>query len=78
MISKDNLELITITGHTDKRGTNEYNFALGLKRAKEVKQLFIDNDFNPSQIKTVSNGESSPISNDESTNRRVDLKIQYK
>lgn len=77
LIEKKNIESIIVDGHTDKRGTNEYNFALGLKRANEVKQLLVDYDFDEKLIKTVSYGESNPISKNDASNRRVDLKVKY-
>ncbi|MBL6970036.1 MAG: OmpA family protein [Campylobacterales bacterium] len=78
LIAKKNIESIVVNGHTDKCGTNEYNFALGLKRAKEVKQLLVDYSFDEKLIKTISYGESNPISSNDASNRRVDLNIKYK
>ncbi len=78
LIEKKNIESIIVNGHTDKCGTNEYNFALGLKRAKEVKQLLVDYSFDEKLIKTISYGESNPISSNDASNRRVDLNIKYK
>jgi outer membrane protein OmpA-like peptidoglycan-associated protein len=76
-IKQDHIERVQVDGHTDQKGTNEYNFALGLKRANAVKQVLIQNNFDETKIKTTSYGESSPISNDDAKNRRVDLTIYY-
>jgi peptidoglycan-associated lipoprotein len=50
-----------IEGHCDKRGTNEYNLALGEERAKAVSSLMISFGVKPSQISTISYGEEIPI-----------------
>ena len=65
-----------IEGHCDKRGTNEYNIALGEERAKAVAALMVSFGARPSQISTISYGEEIPIDpaeNDEaySKNRRA-------
>ena len=65
-----------IEGHCDKRGTNEYNIALGEERAKAVAALMVSFGASPSQISTISYGEEIPIDpaeNDEaySKNRRA-------
>lgn len=52
---------ITLEGHCDERGSNEYNFALGLKRAQSVKSELIEYGVNPSQIKIMSFGENKPL-----------------
>lgn len=76
-IKIEKVKQIIVDGHTDKRGTNEYNFALGLKRANAVKEFLLDYSIAAEKIKTVSYGESNPISNDDAKNRRVDLTVQY-
>ncbi|MCL4139935.1 UNVERIFIED_CONTAM: hypothetical protein GTU68_015996 [Idotea baltica] len=50
-----------IEGHCDKRGTNEYNIALGEERAKAVASLMVSFGTNPTQISTISYGEEIPI-----------------
>jgi peptidoglycan-associated lipoprotein len=78
-LNNKNIKSIQINGHTDKVGTDEYNFALGLKRANAVKQLLIDaNNISTRKLKTTSYGESAPISTDDAKNRRVDLTIEFK
>lgn len=51
---------ITIEGHCDERGTNEYNLALGDRRAETVKTFLADLGIQPSRLKTVSYGEEQP------------------
>ena len=65
-----------IEGHCDKRGTNEYNLALGAQRAKAVAALLVSYGVNPAQLSTISYGEEIPLDpaeNDQAyaKNRRV-------
>ena len=50
----------TLQGHTDERGTREYNIALGQKRADAVKKLMILLGASEIQIETVSFGKEKP------------------
>lgn len=73
--------MITLEGHCDERGSNEYNFALGLKRAVSVKNELIEAGVNPSNIKTISYGENQPLCTEKnegcwSKNRRVEYKLE--
>jgi peptidoglycan-associated lipoprotein len=51
---------ITIEGHCDERGTNEYNLALGDRRAETVKTFLADLGIHPSRVNTISYGEEKP------------------
>lgn len=73
-----NASKIQIEGHTDSIGSDEYNFALGLKRANSVKEYLIKNNIPNNILKIKSFGKTAPVSNIDSKNRRVDLKITYK
>jgi peptidoglycan-associated lipoprotein len=69
---------VTLQGHTDERGSREYNIALGQKRADSVKQLMQLLGGTDVQIETVSFGEEKPKAegHDEaawSQNRRVEI-----
>ncbi|THB74735.1 MAG: peptidoglycan-associated lipoprotein Pal [Gammaproteobacteria bacterium] len=52
---------ITIEGHTDEKGTREYNIGLGDRRAGAVKQIMELNGVDPQQLATVSYGEEKLI-----------------
>ena len=52
---------IALTGHTDERGTREYNMALGERRAKAVQSYLITNGVNATQLEAVSYGKEMPI-----------------
>jgi peptidoglycan-associated lipoprotein len=51
----------TIEGHADERGTREYNFALGARRADATKNYLIAKGIAPSRIKTISYGKERPV-----------------
>ena len=53
---------ITIQGHTDERGSREYNMALGEERAHVVSRHLINQGVSASQITSVSYGEEQPES----------------
>ncbi len=52
---------IIVEGNCDEFGTDEYNHALGLKRAKAVKKLLVSGGIDPNKIDIVSYGESNPV-----------------
>ncbi|CAK0768968.1 Peptidoglycan-associated lipoprotein [Gammaproteobacteria bacterium] len=67
-----------LEGHTDERGSREYNLALGERRAQAVRQIMQLNGAAPSQLEVVSYGEERPAAagHDESgwqLSRRVEL-----
>ncbi len=52
---------ITIAGHTDERGTREYNLALGEKRAAAVKNYLVALGIEPDRVRTISYGKERPV-----------------
>lgn len=52
---------VTINGHCDKRGTVEYNLALGERRANAAMEKLVAMGVNPARIKIVSYGKNRPI-----------------
>jgi len=69
---------IQLEGHCDERGTNEYNLALGERRAKAVFEYLVKLGANPSQFTMVSFGEERPVASgsnevDWAKNRRVEF-----
>ena len=72
--------VVTVEGHTDERGSAEYNLALGDRRARAVKQYLVDLGVPSSKVRTVSFGEDRPAvqGHDESAwryNRRGEFAI---
>lgn len=73
---KQTSKSIVIEGHCDQRGTNEYNLALGDKRAQSAKNYMVNLGIDPQKLRTVSFGEERPscMANNESCysqNRRA-------
>lgn len=71
---------VRIEGNCDERGSNEYNIALGQRRADAVKRYLLDYGIPESRITTISYGEERPVAegHDEATwsqNRRADFSI---
>lgn len=54
---------VTIEGHCDERGSDEYNVALGERRANSVRRYLLDLGVSASQLTTVSYGEARPAVN---------------
>jgi peptidoglycan-associated lipoprotein len=52
---------VRIEGNCDERGTREYNFALGARRANSVKEFLVNHGVDPVRITTVSYGKERPV-----------------
>ena len=78
-IEQNNYEL-TIEGHTDSKGTDAYNMALGMRRAIAVRDKLLEFGLDPSRILGVeSRGESEPIAtNDTEEGRFENRRIEFK
>ena len=73
---------LTIEGHTDSVGNDEYNMTLSQKRADSVKQYLIQKGISEARLITVGFGETKPVATNNTTlgkskNRRVELKTNY-
>jgi peptidoglycan-associated lipoprotein len=51
----------TVEGHADERGTREYNFALGSRRAETVKTYLVSKGVAAARMKTISYGKERPV-----------------
>ncbi len=72
---------LLVEGHCDDRGTNEYNLALGEKRAKAVIDFYVTFGVDASRLAMISYGEEKPFamgSNEESwaKNRRAHMIVE--
>ena len=57
---------VTIEGHADSRGTNEYNLALGDRRAAAARDYLVSLGISADRIAAISKGEESPFCREES------------
>jgi peptidoglycan-associated lipoprotein len=79
---KDHAEaILLIEGHCDERGTDEYNVALGERRAKSVSDLLSAHGIAPDRISTTSFGRERPVctgGNEECRmkNRRAEFRVK--
>lgn len=69
-----------VEGHTDKRGTKEYNLGLGSRRAESAKKFLVANGIDESRLKTISYGKEALVNlgDDEDAhaqNRRAHIAI---
>jgi len=72
---------LRIEGHTDERGSREYNLALGNRRAESVKKILVVLGVQDGRIEIISFGEEKPAEggHDEASwekNRRTELKYK--
>ena len=79
-VGKNTKITIVAEGHCDERGSEQYNYKLGKKRAHAVKKILVSSGIKPNKIAIVSYGENKPVDlgHDEnawSKNRRVELVI---
>lgn len=71
---------ISLAGHTDSDGTEEYNMRLSKNRVESVKKFLVAHGIEAGRIKTSYHGESSPIASNsteegKAKNRRVEMEI---
>jgi peptidoglycan-associated lipoprotein len=74
-LRKWNRVRVSIEGHADSRGTNEYNLALGERRANAVREYLVGLGITGDRLVVVSKGEEAPVCTEEaescwSRNRR--------
>jgi peptidoglycan-associated lipoprotein len=72
---------VSLEGHCDERGTEQYNLSLGQKRADAVKTFLINYGVSSGRITTISYGEEKPVCREANEgcwwrNRRVDFKTK--
>lgn len=71
---------VVVEGHTDARGSDDYNLRLSQRRAEAVRQALIDRGAPRRQLRAVGFGESRPVASNadepgRAENRRVELQI---
>ena len=77
-VEQNNLKILII-GHTDSKGTDAYNMALGMRRAVAVRDKLLEFGLDPARIVGVeSRGESQPIApNDTDEGRFQNRRIEF-
>ena len=83
LLIKETRFTITIEGHTDARGTEDYNFTLGAKRAMKVKEFLAAYGIDGKRMESVSYGKEAPKvegASEEaySQNRRANFRVNIK
>jgi len=71
---------VRVSGHADERGSDEYNLALGMRRAAAAKRYLENKGVDGSRIEVISFGEERPLSaaTDEAgfaNNRRAEFEV---
>lgn len=69
-LQEDEGRTLTIEGHTDDKGTDEYNLGLGENRARTARDYLIRLGIDASRIRVITYGEERPASRDDAENRR--------
>mgnify|MGYP003417550240 FL=1 len=83
MLKAEERFIVTVEGHTDARGTEDYNMTLGGKRAMKVKEFLVAYGISSDRMETVSYGKEKPkvegASEDAySQNRRANFRVKIK
>lgn len=83
LLLKETRFTLTIEGHTDARGTEDYNFTLGAKRAMKVKEFLNAYGIEANRMESVSYGKEAPKAQGEteeaySQNRRANFRVNIK
>ena len=84
--SRPEIRHVTIEGHTDSKGSDEYNLNLSNRRAGAVREYLVNHGIPSSQLSSVGKGESEPIAPNDSNgkdnpkgralNRRVEFHLE--
>lgn len=84
LFSKKQVSRIIVEGHTDSKGSDDYNQELSERRAETVRRLLIEGlNLKDDQVNAIGFGEARPIATNNTEkgrlmNRRVDLKVYYR
>ena len=80
VLNKYEKTLLSIEGHTDSQGAEQFNQDLSEQRADSVKQYLVNQNILSDRLRTTGYGESSPVSDNATAqgralNRRVEIQI---
>jgi outer membrane protein OmpA-like peptidoglycan-associated protein len=71
--------MVLVEGHTDSKGTDEYNRELSIKRAKSIKTWLVTQGVASDRLETIGFGETRPVDTNETSdgranNRRIEFR----
>ncbi len=71
---------ISVEGHTDSIGSDDYNMKLSQKRADAVRDYLVSNQINPANVQSVGMGKANPVASNDTAagrqeNRRVEMVV---
>ncbi len=74
--------LVRIEGHTDWRGSDNYNMILSKKRANSILKALVEDGVSPSRLTAVGKGEKEPVASNKTENgmaqnRRIEVHLTY-
>lgn len=70
---------MTLIGHTDNSGSENYNYELGLRRAQAIKEYMVQRGISPDRLSVESKGDLQPIvPNDTADNRYKNRRVEFK
>ncbi len=72
---------VSIVGHSDRVGSREANYRLGLERADSIRAILVSKGVDPSAIEVASHGEDNPLVKTEDEvaeprNRRIEITVR--
>ena len=77
-MKKNARDTAVVVGHTDSIGTDDYNMALGQRRANSIKAYMVQNGIAANRVTAVSKGESQPaVANDTAANRKLNRRAVF-
>lgn len=69
---------LTLLGHTDAIGSDQYNYDLSMRRARSVFQALVNRGCSPTQLSTVAIGKNQPIApNDTEAGRALNRRVEF-
>ena len=60
ILKTDPVKKLTLSGHTDSKGTDDYNKSLSMRRAEAVREFLLDAGVEATQVVTLAKGDSEP------------------
>lgn len=69
---------VTLEGHTDEQGSEQYNYELGMDRAVAARNYMISKGISPDRLKVSSKGKSEPrVKGTDENSRRINRRVEF-